>query len=245
MPKRLQGDCAGWSASAGSLCNLVRNTFPRPIWYWHTEPVYKYSRPSLSRIPRDSLKHFEISVPRNIRVAEVKKTINRTITFNKWVCKLTPELQTYWKYCGKEEQFLLFSTILCYIFLDFYVKTGTRISLRDKRVVRDNRGRDNERWLYNKNLISPHKTKQNKSRSIIKRVTFYNGTEIWMHWFVIMKNKIIIKSVWNKMKTSSTVFTKFVSRWENVPCGLVSPAKIQISLCICIVWSESHWVRFR
>ena len=42
-----------------------------------------YSRLSLSRIPRDSLKHFEISVPRNIRVAEVRKSINRTTTFNK------------------------------------------------------------------------------------------------------------------------------------------------------------------
>ena len=33
-----------------------------------------------------------------------------------------------------EEQFLLFSTIFCYLFLDFHVKTGTRISLRYKRL---------------------------------------------------------------------------------------------------------------
>ena len=32
------------------------------------------------------------------------------------------------------EQFLLFSTILCFLLLDFHVKTGTRISLRDKRL---------------------------------------------------------------------------------------------------------------
>ena len=32
---------------------------------------------------RDSLKHFEIYVPGNIRVAEVRKTVNRTTTFNK------------------------------------------------------------------------------------------------------------------------------------------------------------------
>ena len=37
---------------------------------------FKYSRLSLSRIPRDSLKHFEISVPRHIRVERVRKTIN-------------------------------------------------------------------------------------------------------------------------------------------------------------------------
>ena len=53
----------------------------------------KYSRLSLSLIPRDSLKHFEISVPRHIRVAEVRKTINRTTTFNKWICNLTPEVR--------------------------------------------------------------------------------------------------------------------------------------------------------
>ena len=35
-----------------------------------------YSRLSLSRIPRDSLKHFEISIPRYIRVERVRKTIN-------------------------------------------------------------------------------------------------------------------------------------------------------------------------
>ena len=31
---------------------------------------------SLSRIPRDSLKHFEILVPRHIRVERERKTIN-------------------------------------------------------------------------------------------------------------------------------------------------------------------------
>ena len=32
------------------------------------------------------------------------------------------------------EQFLLFSTIFCNLLLDFNVKTGTRFSLRDKRL---------------------------------------------------------------------------------------------------------------
>ena len=52
-----------------------------------------YSRLSLSRIPRDSLKYFEISVPQHIRVERVRKTINWTITFNKWMCNLTPEVR--------------------------------------------------------------------------------------------------------------------------------------------------------
>ena len=33
-----------------------------------------------------------------------------------------------------EEQFLPLSTIFCYLKLDFYVKTGIRFSLRDKRL---------------------------------------------------------------------------------------------------------------
>ena len=33
-----------------------------------------------------------------------------------------------------EEQFLLFSSIFCNLILDFYVKTRTRFSLRDKRL---------------------------------------------------------------------------------------------------------------
>ena len=98
-----------------------------------------YSRLSLSRIPRDSLKHFEISVSRNIRVAEVRKTINHTTTFNKRICNLTPEdrekLKILWKReIAPQEQFLLFSTIFCYLLLDFPIKTGTRFSVRDKRL---------------------------------------------------------------------------------------------------------------
>ena len=33
-----------------------------------------------------------------------------------------------------EEQFLVLSTIFCYLILDFYVKTRIRFSLRDKRL---------------------------------------------------------------------------------------------------------------
>ena len=34
-----------------------------------------------------------------------------------------------------EEQFLLLSTIFCYLMLDLYVKSGIRFSLRDKRLL--------------------------------------------------------------------------------------------------------------
>ena len=101
-----------------------------------TSTTCTYSRLSLSRISGDSLKHFEISVPRNIRVPEVRRTMNRTTTLNKWICNLSYILKILWKRgeIAPKEQFLLFSTIFCYLFLDFHVKTGTRISLRDKRL---------------------------------------------------------------------------------------------------------------
>ena len=57
-----------------------------------------YSRLPLSRIPRDSLKHFEISVLRHIRVERVRKTINWTTTFNKWIYNLTPEVRNIYIY---------------------------------------------------------------------------------------------------------------------------------------------------
>ena len=123
------------------------------LWKFSFREVHLYSRLSLSRIPRDSLKHFEISVPRNIRVAKMRKTINRTTSFNKWICNLTPEVRNILKILWKRgeiaplEQFLLFSTIFCYLFLDFHVKTATRISLRDKQLF-EMWGRDNESQLY-------------------------------------------------------------------------------------------------
>ena len=45
-------------------------------------------------------------------------------------------LEILWKRreIATEEQFLLLSTIFCYLMLDFIVKTGMRFSLRDKRL---------------------------------------------------------------------------------------------------------------
>ena len=39
-----------------------------------------------------------------------------------------------WGEIAPEEQFLRLSTIFCYLMLDFYVKRGIRISLRDMRL---------------------------------------------------------------------------------------------------------------
>ena len=45
-------------------------------------------------------------------------------------------LKILWKRgeIAPEEQFFLLSTIFCYLMLDFYVKTGIRFSLGDKRL---------------------------------------------------------------------------------------------------------------
>ena len=60
-----------------------------------------YSRLLLFRIPRDSLKYFEISVARHIRFAELRKNIIRLTTFNKIICNWTLEvryiLKVLWK----------------------------------------------------------------------------------------------------------------------------------------------------
>ena len=52
-----------------------------------------------------------------------------------WIFNLTLKLEIYWKCCGKEEK-LLFSTIFCCLLVDLCVKTGTRFSLRDKRLFK-------------------------------------------------------------------------------------------------------------
>ena len=49
-------------------------------------------------------------------------------------------LKILWKRreIAPKEQFLLLSTIFCYLMLDFYVKTRVRSSLRDKRLFEIN-----------------------------------------------------------------------------------------------------------
>ena len=63
--------------------------------------IDRYSRLSLSRSPRDSLKYFEISVSRHIRFAELRKKINQKTIFHIRQCNLTPEnrdiLKILWK----------------------------------------------------------------------------------------------------------------------------------------------------
>ena len=74
----LQLFCAGCSGTNPVKCcaptgPAARNINGQTIHSALKIPVDKYSRLSLSRIPRDSLKYFEISVVRHIRFAELRK----------------------------------------------------------------------------------------------------------------------------------------------------------------------------
>ena len=64
----------GWKKNIDERCyepNRNAGVFCYKNGAYHLYP--KYSRLSLSRIPRDSLKNFEISVVRHIRFAELRK----------------------------------------------------------------------------------------------------------------------------------------------------------------------------
>ena len=110
------------------------------LWLWYVLIFFYYSRISLSRNPRDSMKYFEISVRRHIRFAELRKTNNPTTTFNRMNLSFDSQVRDILKILWKrgeiapKEQFLLFSTIFCCLLVDLCVKTRTRFSLRDKRL---------------------------------------------------------------------------------------------------------------
>ena len=56
--------------------SLVEILSRRAVVSFWRKNVHKYSRLPLSRIPRDCLKYFKISVLRHIRVETVRKRIN-------------------------------------------------------------------------------------------------------------------------------------------------------------------------
>ena len=58
-----------------SIYRLLK-ILPRVICIKSAMHSSNYSRLSLSRSPRGSMKHFEVSVLRHIRVERVRKTIN-------------------------------------------------------------------------------------------------------------------------------------------------------------------------
>ena len=68
------------------------------------------------------MKHFEISVLRHIRFAELRKTINPTTTVNRMNLKFDSQVRDILKYCGKEEKLLLRSNFSS--FPQYFVPVG-------------------------------------------------------------------------------------------------------------------------
>ena len=109
-----------------------------------TTVMYQYMQVQSTRViskskgPSETLRDIRTST---YQVWRIEENTNGTTKFHKWTCNLTPLVRKYmWKILWKrgeiapEEQFLLLSTVFCYLMLDFCVKTRIRFSLRDKRL---------------------------------------------------------------------------------------------------------------
>ena len=102
----------------------------------HYDAIRRTSTVHQTQSQRDYLKYFEIFVLWHIRFVEQRKIKNKSnnqisqMKYVSWLRKL--EMKTLWN--REELLFLLISTIFCYPLLDFYVKTGTRFSPRDKQL---------------------------------------------------------------------------------------------------------------
>ena len=134
-----------WMIFYGELGNIIKK-ITNKCSSLRTQGT-NYSRPSLSRIPRDSIKYFEISVPRHIRVAELrKKLFEQPHLTNIYLIGLM-KLEIYWKYCRKEEKLLLrsnFSSFPQYFFTCckmFMFRQGPDFHFEISGFIRDKRGR--------------------------------------------------------------------------------------------------------
>ena len=87
---------------------------------------------------QETIKYFEISVPRHIRFAELrKKLFEQPYLTNIYICNWTLEVRDILKNIVKKRRncsFLLFSTIIFCLLLDVHVSAGSRFSIRDKRL---------------------------------------------------------------------------------------------------------------
>ena len=87
---------------------------------------------SKSKGPSETVRHIRTSTYQICR--RIEENTNQTTKSHKWTCNLISLVRNIcWKYCGKGEKLLLFSTIFCYLKLEFFVITRIRFSLRDKR----------------------------------------------------------------------------------------------------------------
>ena len=96
--KKLKGHIASDLFDRLSVCLFVSSFI---TLFLSAKYLDNYSRLSLSRIPRDSLKYFEISVLRHIRFAGLGENLIRLTTFNKYMCNWTLEVRDILKILWK------------------------------------------------------------------------------------------------------------------------------------------------
>ena len=97
----------------------------------HTHYIYIYIQSTLvisnSKPPPEILRDIRTST---YQICRIEEKIIRTTTFNKYICVIGHlKLEIYWKYCGKEEKWLLRSHLgaisplfhkILYLLLDFH-----------------------------------------------------------------------------------------------------------------------------
>ena len=126
-------------------------------------------------------------------------------------------LKILWKRgeIAPEEQFLLLSTIFCYLMLDFYVKTRIRFSFRDKRLFEITEVEITRVDCMSENLKKVYATDDTNNTGNVKT----------MYHFLFLANETMII-----FKSSSMIYIK---------------AKKERQCCLWILrslWQISQWV---
>ena len=116
------------------------NEYPKRMFLWRNKNYPRITVDSLFWSPKT---HWNTSRYPYLDISDLqnwgKQWIEQPHLTNEyviWLLKLRDIMKILWKRgeIAPKEQFLLFSTIFCYLLLDLTVKTGTRFSLRGKRL---------------------------------------------------------------------------------------------------------------
>ena len=89
--------------------------FTCAIWILKVNLVWKnYSQLSLSRSPMGLSEVLRGIRTSTYQIGRIEEKLNRTTTFQNWICKLTSEMEIYWKYWGKEKRLLFRSNFFSF-----------------------------------------------------------------------------------------------------------------------------------
>ena len=119
LRKAVLHDCGISWVSSGTCSSATFHFAPLQKAKLQSIPVI-----SKSKVPSEILRDVRSST---YQICRIEEKINRTTTFHKWVYKLTPEVRYILKILWKRgeiapwEQFLLFSTIFCYLICHLFV----------------------------------------------------------------------------------------------------------------------------